>query len=429
MRIGLDAVPLTEPKAGIGHYTAELAAELARQSPADDFELILPGRFSLAPEVEAAYGLPGGRSHVGETSGGARPSGDEASPRGGASPRNLRLVRAPAGGVRLRWWSMGLPLCARERGLSIFHGTNYHVPVWDTCPTVVTIHDLSSLLHADTHREELVRRARLRLPAMVRAATVVVTDSEGVRREVCEHFSVSPARVFAVPLAPRRVFRPVPAVESEGVRRRLGVEDEFLLFVGTVEPRKNLPTLVRACAELARGRGRTPQLVIAGGRGWLSDDLHALVEREGLAARTRFTGYLADEDLRALYSSCALAIYPSLYEGFGLPPLEAMSCGAPVVASRIPALEETCGRGAARLVDPLDHRDVARAVAELLADGGARARLSRAGMERAAEYTWERAARRTREVYDEAIERWRYARAASQSGAAAAREGAAAGVA
>jgi glycosyltransferase involved in cell wall biosynthesis len=264
-----------------------------------------------------------------------------------------------------------------------------------------------------------VRRARLRLPAMVRAATYIITDSESVKREVCEHLKADPARVVSIPLAPRRAFRPVPAHESVEVRRRLGVEDDFLLFVGTVEPRKNLSTLVRAYAELMRANDSAPQLVIAGGRGWLNDELLNLIEREALSARTLFTGYVSDEDLRSLYSSCTISIYPSVYEGFGLPPLEAMSCGAAVVASRIPVLEETCGAGAARLVDPLDHVSLARVLADLLADTDARAGLSRAGRARAAEYTWERTARLTREVYEEAINAWNFERGVGSAKASA----------
>ncbi|MDT7604723.1 MAG: hypothetical protein QOF61_2720, partial [Acidobacteriota bacterium] len=249
------------------------------------------------------------------------------------------------------------------------------------------------------------------LPAMVRAATCIITDSESVRREVCEHLRVAPERVTAVPLAPRRDFRPVADAESREVRRRLGVEDEFLLFVGTVEPRKNLVTLVRAFAALTRETELRPQLVIAGGRGWLNEELFQLVEREGLTARVHFTGYVSDEDLRALYSSCSLSIYPSLYEGFGLPPLEAMSCGAAVIASRIPVIEETCGT-AARLLKPTDVRALTIALAELLTDDSARAHLAARGRERAAQFTWERTARLTLEVYEEAARAWCDARRA-----------------
>ncbi|HEX8162694.1 MAG TPA: glycosyltransferase family 1 protein [Pyrinomonadaceae bacterium] len=378
MRIALDAIPLAEPKAGIGHYTFELARELARLAPADDFELVAPDRFKL----------------------------DAGAARVAESRANLRVVGARSAGVRLRWWSLGLPLYARESRLALFHGTNYNVPVWAQCPAVVTVHDLSPLLHPATHREELVRRARARLPTMTRVATRVIADSESVRREVCEHLGVAPEKVTAVPLAPRRAFRPVERGEADETLRRLGVGRDFILFVGTVEPRKNLLTLVRAYVELARETALRPQLVIAGQKGWLNDELFQLIEREGVGPRLVLTGYVTDEDLRALYSACAVSVYPSLYEGFGLPPLEAMSCGAPVVASRIPPLEETLGGGAALLVAPTDAEGLARALAGLLSDASARSRLAEAGRERAARYTWERTAAMTRAVYDEALREW-----------------------
>ncbi|MCA1817145.1 MAG: glycosyltransferase family 4 protein [Acidobacteria bacterium] len=387
MLIALDAFPLTEPKAGIGHYTFELARELARLAPADDFELVAPDHAGFAAVTE-----------------------DER----GALPANLRLVGAPTRGLRLRWWSLGLPLYARERRLSLFHGTNYHVPLWQQCPTVLTVHDLSSLLHAEKHREGQVRRARARLPVMARAATRIIADSESVRREVCEHLRVAPEKVRAVPLAPRRAFTPVEGSEAGEVRHGLGVEENFLLFVGTVEPRKNLVTLARAYAALLRETNDAPQLVVAGQKGWLNEELFAVVEREGLGGRMKFTGYVSDETLRALYSSCRVCVYPSLYEGFGLPPLEAMACGAAVVASRIPPLEETLA-GAALLFEPTDADALARALAELLADDSARARLAAAGRARAAEYTWERTARLTREVYEEAVGEWHAARGRSSA--------------
>lgn len=395
MRIALDAIPLTEPKAGIGHYTFELARELARLSPADDFELVAPDRFDI----------DGGALGVAE------------------SRENLRFVRARSTGVRLRWWSMGLPLYARESRLSLFHGTNYNLPVWPQCPTVVTVHDLSPLLHPATHREELVKRARVRLPTMVRVATRIIADSESVRREVCEHLGVAPGKVTAVPLAPRRDFRRVEAGEAVETLRRLGIGGDFILFVGTVEPRKNLLTLVRAYVELVRETDLRPQLVIAGQKGWLNDELFELIDQEGLGSRLVLTGYIPDEDLRALYSACSVTVYPSLYEGFGLPPLEAMSCGAPVVASRIPPLEETLGGGAARLVAPTDARELARALAELLGDAGARHSLAETGRARAAQYTWERTARLTREIYDEALREWDDETRAAGAGAPVAEAG------
>jgi alpha-1,3-rhamnosyl/mannosyltransferase len=391
MHIGIDGIPLATPKTGIGHYTFELARSLARFAPDDEFELIAPVPISLNAENE---------------------SNELRVP-------NLRAVHTPLNALRRRWWTIGLPLYVRQNKLTLFHGTNYNLPLWNRCPTVVTIHDLSLLLHADTHQEHLVRRARLRLPTMTRIATRIITDSESVKREICEHLGVASEKITAVPLAPRRAFRPVGPAEARTTRERLGVEDDFILFVGTLEPRKNLLTLVRAFDELLRTTELRPQLVIAGPKGWLTEDLFAHVEQSAYDKRIVFTGYVSDEDLCALYSSCLVSVYPSLYEGFGLPPLEAMACGAPVITSRIPVIMETVGT-AARLIEPSDVRELTGVLVELLTQPGARAQLSASGLRRAAEFTWERTAQMTLEVYRAAmaaggrrtgsIERFRHSR-------------------
>lgn len=373
MHIGIDGIPLATPKTGIGHYTFELARSLARFAPDDEFELVAPVPISLNAENES----------------------DE------LQAPNLRAVHTPLNALRRRWWTIGLPLYVRQNKLTLFHGTNYNLPLWNRCPTVVTIHDLSLLLHADTHQEHLVRRARMRLPTMTRIATRIITDSESVKREICEHLGVASEKITAVPLAPRRAFRPVGPAEARTARHRLGVEDDFILFVGTLEPRKNLMTLVRAFDELLRTTDLRPQLVIAGPKGWLTEDLFAHVEQSA-HKRIVFTGYVSDEDLCALYSSCLVSIYPSLYEGFGLPPLEAMACGAPVITSRIPVIMETVGT-AARLIEPSDVRELTATLVELLTNPGARAQLSASGLQRATEFTWERTAQMTLEVYREAL--------------------------
>jgi glycosyltransferase involved in cell wall biosynthesis len=376
MRIAIDGIPLAEPKTGIGHYTFELARGLAALAPEHDFELV--AHTSIEAAVESAF---------------------DTEP----LPANLRAVHPPTSAFSKRWWTIGLPLYAQRRGISLFHGTNYKVPLWNRCRTVVTIHDLSLLLHSHTHEAELVRRARLRLPATARMASKIITDSESVKREICEHLRIRPEKIAVVPLAPRRAFRPVAEAAAAGARRRLGVEDDFLLFVGTVEPRKNLLTLVRAFGELMRRTKLRPQLVIAGKKGWLTEELFALIEQSGLGSRMLFTGYISDEDLAALYSSCRVCVYPSLYEGFGLPPLEAMSCGAPVITSRIPVIMETVG-DAARLVEPTDVRQLADSIHELWTGEAERRRLSADGIAHAAHFTWERTARLTLDVYDEVLQ-------------------------
>lgn len=381
MRIGIDGLSLTSLKTGVGHYTFELARALASIEPSSQFELVYPSSYPPITCVEADQ-----------------------------FPANLKLNRVRVGPIGRHWWSLGLPRYLRDSNqhprLELFHGTNYEIPLWRRCATVVTIHDLSQLLHPETHEKRRVKRAQRRLPLMARVASAIITPSESTRTDLCEVLRVSAAKVFAVPEAARACFRPLAFAETSDVRRRLGIGDDFLLTVGTLEPRKNLAVLVSAFEEVTRARPPdNSQLVIAGGRGWLSGPLFEAIERSPARHRIVLTDYLHDDDLRVLYCSCRAFIYPSIFEGFGLPPLEAMACGAPVIASRIPALEETTG-GAALLFDPQSVTELTQNILELLGNENARRELSAAGQRRAAEFSWERTARQTLQVYAEAAKRF-----------------------
>ena len=367
MKIGLDGIPLAAAKTGIGHYTLELADALARLGPADEFQLISP-----VPFVASNF-----NSH----------------------PSNLTKIEAPK---RRLWWFVGLPLYIRRQRLSLFHGTNYDVPFWNECPTVLSIHDLSLLLHTETHLKSLVRRARRRMPVMARAATKIITATEFIKLEVIANLKVDPAKIAVTPYAPRRTFKWLPPEQAEQTRLRLGIEKEFILFVGTIEPRKNLLTLMRAFAEILRNTDLRPQLVVAGQKGWLVEETLNYVGRENLGDRVVFTGYVSDADLRALYSSCTVCVYPSLYEGFGLPPLEAMACGAPVITSDLECITETTGK-AAVLVPPLDVDGMAQEIVEMLRDEEKRRHFSQIGLRRASQFTWERTAQLTLNVYREVL--------------------------
>jgi glycosyltransferase involved in cell wall biosynthesis len=232
---------------------------------------------------------------------------------------------------------------------------------------------------------------------------MIITPSKSVKREVCEHLNIESSRVAVTPLAPRSIFKRVERDETRETRRRLDIRDDFILFVGTIEPRKNLLTLARALDEILRTTPLSPQLVVAGNQGWLMDDFFLFIKQTGLADHIRFTGYLGDEDLRALYSSCSVFVYPSLYEGFGLPPLEAMACGAPVISSQVPAIVEAVA-DAACLVNPKNVQELTGALVRLLVDKQAREQLSSAGLERVKEFTWERTARCTLEIYRNVFE-------------------------
>jgi glycosyltransferase involved in cell wall biosynthesis len=371
MHVGLDALPLMSPRTGVGHYTLELARALAALSSENTFELLAYRQLDPATrdEVEA---------HC---------------------PPNLHV------NIRRRyqkWWAIGLPQYMRRARLDLFHGTNYEVPLWNKRRNVLTIHDLSLLLHPDKHETNLAQRARRRLPIMVRSASIIITATEHVKREICENLGASADRVRITPYAPRRIFQPAPGTESLAVRRRLGIEEEFILFVGTLEPRKNLYTLVRAFEEIIRSVSRPPQLVIAGGEGWLMDELTSFADPSRLGNRLRLTGYLPDEDLRALYSSCIAFVFPSIYEGFGLPPLEAMACGAPVIASDIPVFRETLGKSA-QLVDTQKISELATAIVHLLTNEGQCRHLASAGQAHAQQFSWHRTARLTLAVYEELL--------------------------
>ena len=374
MRIGLDGYPLAEPLTGVGHYTLELARALARNFPRDEFELVSQKPFNPAAIGEIQH---------------------ESIP-------NLRLTEAKSSTLRGHWWSVGLPMYARRAGFDLFHGTNFEVPLWKRRRTVLTIHDLSTMLYPETHRASAVRRARVRLPLAAKIAGAIITPTEAVRQEVCARLKAKPGKVTAIHEAPRRTFGPMTKEETVAIRKRLRVEEEFLLFVGTLEPRKNLLTTLRAFEEVINRTSARPQLVIAGGAGWLIDETLALINLASLKDRILLTGYLHDEDLRALYSACRAFVYPSLYEGFGLPPLEAMACGAPVIASRISALQETLG-DAAILVEPLDVQTLSRTINEVLKDERRRAAMREAGIKHAEKFSWDEAARRTHKVYERVL--------------------------
>ncbi len=268
MRIGLDGIPLAAAKTGVGHYTFELARSLALIAPADHFTLISP---------RALNSSTANPSHTG-------------------APTNLHYARLSPGVLNWRWWSLSLPVYLKWRPFDLFHGTNYDVPLWNRQAKVVTIHDLSLLLHANTHEDHLVRRGRRRLPLMARSATMIITPTQSVKREVCAHLNIESSKVAVTPLAPRSIFRRIEREQTRETRRRLGISDDFILFVGTVEPRKNLIALVRAFAEMLRTTSLRPQLVIAGKAGWLMNDFFLHIKEAGLGDRVCLTGYMRASD-------------------------------------------------------------------------------------------------------------------------------------
>jgi alpha-1,3-rhamnosyl/mannosyltransferase len=266
-------------------------------------------------------------------------------------------------------------------------------------PLVVTVFDLLPLRHPDLFTRETRLHTHLYVP-FVRRATRIVAPSNYTRNEVVELLSVPPERVTVIPLAQAQRFER-RAVDRDLLASELGITGRYVLAAGTLEPRKNLVTVLRAFRRLAEWVSDV-ELVIAGGRGWRNDAFESELGAGEAAQRVRLTGYVSDDRLIDLYSGAACFVFPSLAEGFGLPPLEAMACGAPVVASDRAALPEVVG-DAGLLVDPRDPEELAEQLARVLGDDRLSTQLREAGLRRAAGFTWSATAEATEHVYREVL--------------------------
>lgn len=357
LRIVLDGSPLTVATGGIRRYVEELSMALAETGDRDEVYL-------------AADRPMQGCERLGQA--------------------GIRLHDETPTGWERRWWLLGLPRACRRLDASVFHGTDFSVPYLHRVPSVLTIHDLSPWLHP--HWQPAAARIRRRTPWMLRMglADQVITVSEAVRGEAIARFRLDAARVHAIPLAADARFRPLPA--EPGASR-------YFLFVGTLEPRKNLRALVEAWQPVFAETGIP--LKIAGRR---REDFQPLQEMPGL----EWLGQVHDDALPALYSGAVAVVYPSAYEGFGLPVLEAMQCGAPVVVSDAAALRELVGN-AGVVVNPSEGDSLRVALRRLAIDPAFQRQWAERSLLRAAGFCWRTTAIRTREVYQEAIRRFDHA--------------------
>jgi glycosyltransferase involved in cell wall biosynthesis len=292
----------------------------------------------------------------------------------------------------------------RRRPVDILH-VQYTAPPLAPCRVVATIHDLSFEHLPETFKRRSWMQLRLTVRRTARRAAHVIAPSEFTRRDLIETYRLDPARVTAIPLAASKHFRPVEDErELARVRRTYGIEGEYVLAVGSIQPRKNLARLVRAYSLLLRERGRSnlPKLVLVGKQAWLYGETLRAIEEEGVGERVVLTGHVSEGDLPALYSGALCFAYPSYFEGFGLPPLEAMRCGTPALVGDRASLPEVVG-DAALAADPFDTGAIARALARLIDDGTLRAELRERGLRRAGAFDWRDTARMTLQVYRRVI--------------------------
>jgi glycosyltransferase involved in cell wall biosynthesis len=355
VRIALDATPLTISSGGLPRYVTELSIALAREFPEDTYYLLSDQPFFM-PE---------------------------------RAPVNLLRARQPHSAAERRWWLWGIHHAIRQTGAQVFHGTNFEVPYLGSTPAILTIHDLSPWREGAwqiyRHNED-ADRVRRRTPWLVRLrrARMILTVSEAVRQEVIQYFNVSPDRVRAVPLAASSHFRPMPPSSPP--------QKPFFLFVATLEPRKNVAGLIEGWRE---SRAETRADLVVAGRN--RADFAEIYPSDGL----HLLGEVPDQELPRLYSDALAFVYPTHYEGFGLPILEAMQCGCPVITSRDPAVMEVSGGAAIHTSSP---REIAEAMCAIAGNPRLRNVLSGAGLQRASGFSWSRTARETHAVYSSVME-------------------------
>lgn len=369
MHITIDYTPALRQSAGIGRYTRGLVAALAEIDSENRYTLFCAGP---APKLT-----------------------------GQLANFSVRTSNVPVRWLTAGWHRLNLPVTVElfSGQTDIFHSPDFTLPPLREAKGVVTVHDLSFLRmpeYADPGLRAYLTRT---VPRSVARATRVLADSESTKNDLIDLLNVPPDKISLVPAGVEPRFRPVrDTLKLAEVRSRHKLPEWFILSVGTIEPRKNLGRLIAAYGQLRRQTGLPHALVIAGQPGWLYQGVYDQVAQESLTEYIHFIGYVADEDLPALYTLADLLAFPSLYEGFGLPPLEAMACGTPVVTSNRASLPEAVG-SAALQVDPEDVDALADAMARVLGNATLRMRLADLGRAQSARFTWKAAAEKLLAAY------------------------------
>ena len=364
MLIGFEASALQGCKSGVGYYTENMMSSMMKVAPEHSYVLFANRDIRLTWQqlgTEKVY------------------------------DRHFFPVRAV-------WMQAALPVALKAVSPDICHFTNYLAPLICHCPYVVTIYDMTVFVTPRYHNLKKLVLDRTLIPGVARRANAIITVSNSARHDILRYLHVPASKVHVIMGGVSPCFRPVTdRATLEAVAVQYGLRRPFFLYVGTIEPRKNLCRLVQAFGKV-RGAGLPHQLVIVGQTGWHFNPVFEEVRRLGLTNDVIFTGYVPLEHLPALYSMAEVMAFPSLYEGFGLPVLEAMACGTPVLTSRSSSLVEVAG-DAALLVDPLSVDEIAAGLCYLHQHPDHADELRRRGIRHASRFTWEATARATLNVY------------------------------
>ncbi|MCD6518750.1 MAG: glycosyltransferase family 4 protein [Anaerolineae bacterium] len=363
MRIGIDARMVYYRRAGISRYTLQLVEALARCDSNDEF-VILQSFKSKEPIID-------------------RPNFTQ---RRLLTPSHHRLEQ------------LTLSLEVSLLGLDVLHSPDFIPPFYRNCRSVITVHDLVFILYPHFLTKDAARYYG-QIDQAVRRTDAIIAVSQATKRDLMRLLGVPEHRIKVIYEAASPYFRPLKKPDlKQRVRGRFGIRTEFILFVGTIEPRKNIPTLLRAFRRLLDDYRLDVQLVLAGAKGWLYDEVFQLVEELDLSKDVLFLGRVTTEELLWLYNVAQVLVTPSIYEGFGLPPLEAMACGTPVIASNVSSFPEVVA-DAGLLIDPNNVEELTVAIWRVLDDSELRESLIEKGLKRASFFSWEKAAQETLALY------------------------------
>ncbi len=368
MRIGIKISPLTVLRTGIPNYILNLLRSIAEKDSSNEYFL-----YTNRP-IPFDLGLPERFKTV--------------------------VVRFPSPRLQL-WYQVGLPIRMRRDRLDLFHDPVYPLPIGLPVPGVITIHDLSAYTDPGVHSLRASLAGKF-YPRFLEKARRIITISRFTGTEIARLFPEAADKVRVVYCGVNPGFRKVENGELlAGVKKKHGLPDRFFLFLGTMEPRKNLERLLDAFESV--GDRIRHYMVITGGRGWSYGGILSKIENHPFRERIVLTGFVSNDELPALVSMADFLVYPSILEGFGLPIIESMACGTPVITSSVSAMPEVAG-DAAVLVDPFSVSSIAGGLIEMAENESLRNELSAKGLERASLFTWNKAAEETLEVYREAAE-------------------------
>lgn len=376
MRICVDVSAAVHHKAGLGRYAQDLLAALMASADGQEYVSFYnePATAHIAPPLDRLPHLTIDRN---------------------TRPWRLNVLAAHLAG---RAQDDLVP------GVDVFHATAHLMPRFNRIKTVFTLHDLAFLIRPEAHT--LVNRVFLStaMPRFLRAADAIITVSQWSKADAIRFYGIPEQKITVIYEGVHPRFQPPTAEDMAAVRRAYNLPDRFVLYLGTIEPRKNLSALVDAYALLRSQRACDARLVIAGRLGWLYEPFLQHLREIGLQDEVLLPGFIADEDLPALYGAADVFVFPSLFEGFGLPVLEAMACATPVVCSNASSLPEVAG-DAALLIDPHDTAALAAALQRVLTDAGLQAKLVALGLAQARRFTWQETARQTLAVYKQVYEK------------------------